>query len=158
MKKILKGSFDVILLAAFLLLISCNSKDKKVDSGIESTKYTCSMHPQIIRDEPGLCPICSMNLVPLNNHAGHKAASDSLALLVKPTNESVLSSIKAVTPQSREQIYDISLKGVINYNTNNWKSISARVSGRIERLYIKYTYEVVSKRAKNNGYIQSGSG
>src|SRR5688500_2741049 len=29
------------------------------------TKYTCSMHPQIIRNEPGLCPICRMDLVPL---------------------------------------------------------------------------------------------
>jgi Cu(I)/Ag(I) efflux system membrane fusion protein len=24
--------------------------------------YTCSMHPEIIQDEPGNCPICGMNL------------------------------------------------------------------------------------------------
>ena len=148
MKRILNGSFAVILLSAILLLLSCNSKDKKFVGETEPTKYTCSMHPQIIRDEPGLCPICSMNLVPLNNHSGHEAASDSLALLVKPTNESVLSSIKTVTAQNREQVHQISLKGVINYDTNNWKSISARVSGRIERLYIKYNYEAVSKGQK----------
>lgn len=28
--------------------------------------WTCSMHPQVIRDEPGLCPICHMQLTPLN--------------------------------------------------------------------------------------------
>ncbi|MBI3187193.1 MAG: efflux RND transporter periplasmic adaptor subunit, partial [Gammaproteobacteria bacterium] len=28
-------------------------------------KYQCPMHPQIIRDEPGNCPICGMNLVPM---------------------------------------------------------------------------------------------
>ncbi len=148
MKKILKGSFGFILLSAILVLLSCNSKDMKVESGNKSAKYTCSMHPQIIRNEPGLCPICSMNLVRLNNHAGHEAVNDSLALLVKSTNASVISSVKTISPQSREQAHEISLKGMINYDTNNWKSISARVSGRIERLYVKYNYEAVSKGQK----------
>jgi Cu(I)/Ag(I) efflux system membrane fusion protein/cobalt-zinc-cadmium efflux system membrane fusion protein len=31
----------------------------------EKTQYTCSMHPFIIRDEPGTCPICGMNLTPV---------------------------------------------------------------------------------------------
>lgn len=148
MKKILKGSFGFILLSASLVLLSCNSKNNKVESEVTSAKYTCSMHPQIIRNEPGLCPICSMNLVRLNTHAGHEAVNDSLALLVKPTNASVISSIKTITPQSREQAHEIRLKGIINYDTNNWKSISARVSGRIERLYVKYNYEAVSKGQK----------
>lgn len=29
------------------------------------TQYTCPMHPEIIRDEPGACPICGMALEPL---------------------------------------------------------------------------------------------
>lgn len=28
--------------------------------------WTCGMHPQVIQDEPGTCPICGMNLVPMN--------------------------------------------------------------------------------------------
>ena len=31
----------------------------------QKQQYTCSMHPFIIRDEPGTCPICGMTLVPL---------------------------------------------------------------------------------------------
>ena len=27
--------------------------------------WTCSMHPQIRQNEPGLCPICEMDLIPL---------------------------------------------------------------------------------------------
>ncbi|MEO7306845.1 MAG: copper-translocating P-type ATPase [Ferruginibacter sp.] len=38
-------------------------------------QYTCSMHPQIIRDEPGNCPLCGMVLIPLKKsegkHTGH---------------------------------------------------------------------------------------
>jgi len=31
----------------------------------KATQYTCSMHPEIIKDQPGACPICGMDLVPL---------------------------------------------------------------------------------------------
>ena len=30
-----------------------------------STRYTCSMHPEIVRDAPGKCPKCGMTLVPV---------------------------------------------------------------------------------------------
>jgi Cu2+-exporting ATPase len=32
---------------------------------IQTTQYTCPMHPEIIKDEPGSCPICGMDLVPM---------------------------------------------------------------------------------------------
>lgn len=31
----------------------------------EKTQYTCGMHPEIVQDEPGYCPICGMKLTPL---------------------------------------------------------------------------------------------
>ena len=37
------------------------------------TLYTCTMHPQIIRDKPGLCPICNMALVPKTSGGAKKA-------------------------------------------------------------------------------------
>jgi multidrug efflux pump subunit AcrA (membrane-fusion protein) len=42
-------------------------------AGTGKTLYTCTMHPQIIRDKPGLCPICSMKLVPMKS-GGNKQA------------------------------------------------------------------------------------
>ena len=42
------------------------------EAGVEAaTQWTCSMHPQILLPEPGDCPICGMDLIPL------KADSDS---------------------------------------------------------------------------------
>ena len=39
------------------------------------TEFTCPMHPEIVQDEPGNCPICGMDLVPRETasspHAGH---------------------------------------------------------------------------------------
>jgi P-type Cu2+ transporter len=36
-------------------------------------KYTCPMHPQIVQDKPGKCPLCGMTLEPMAN-AGHADA------------------------------------------------------------------------------------
>ncbi|HVZ66389.1 MAG TPA: efflux RND transporter periplasmic adaptor subunit [Lacunisphaera sp.] len=37
--------------------------------------YTCGMHPQIIKKEPGNCPICGMKLVPIRSNGGAPAAA-----------------------------------------------------------------------------------
>ena len=37
-----------------------------------SQKFTCPMHPEIVRDEPGNCPICGMNLVPVKSKGNYK--------------------------------------------------------------------------------------
>jgi P-type Cu2+ transporter len=45
-------------------------------------KYTCPMHPQIIQDAPGNCPLCGMTLVPLaksSAHGGHEAHASGIA-------------------------------------------------------------------------------
>jgi len=146
MKRILKGSTGIFLLLGFMLF-GCD-QDKKASNGSQAQTYTCPMHPEILQDGPGTCPICKMDLVPQHSTAAHGPADDSLNALVKPTNEQVISGIKTVRPEKGSRTAEMSLKGVINYNSNNWKSVSVRVSGRIERLYVKYTYEQVRKGQK----------
>lgn len=43
----------------------------------DSTIYTCSMHPQIRQDEPGDCPICGMELVPVDEAGEEEASSEA---------------------------------------------------------------------------------
>ena len=42
-------------------------QEMKMNSSVKGEKYTCPMHPEIIRDQPGNCPICHMKLVPLES-------------------------------------------------------------------------------------------
>ncbi len=51
-------------------------------AGNSFKKYTCPMHPQIVQDGPGKCPLCGMNLVPLSKsdeHDGHESHSSGVA-------------------------------------------------------------------------------
>ena len=41
------------------------STTPKVAPVASGTRYTCPMHPEIVRDAPGSCPKCGMTLVPL---------------------------------------------------------------------------------------------
>jgi len=34
-------------------------------TGASGTQYTCTMHPEVVRDAPGNCPKCGMTLVPM---------------------------------------------------------------------------------------------
>ncbi len=47
----------------------------------DATLWTCGMHPEVILDEPGQCPICGMNLVPLDggDPVGSQATAVPLA-------------------------------------------------------------------------------
>lgn len=83
-----------------------------------------------------------------NMHAAHGPVNDSLAALVKPTDELVISTIETVKALPGARFSDMQLRGIVNYNTNNLNSVSSRVSGRIERLYVKYNYQQVTKGQK----------
>ena len=143
MRKILKGSTGIFIVFLSLLL-ACN-QNKEASAPIS---YTCPMHPEILNEGAGICPICKMDLVPKSSGLGHDSADKSLNSLVKPSNELVISGIKTVNPQKGKRKADLSLKGLINYNSNQWKTVSARVSGRIERLYVKYGYQQIKKGQK----------
>ena len=109
--------------------------------------YTCPMHPEIIRNEPGKCPICKMDLVEKISE-GSTSSEKSLEFLLKPTNAYVLSQVKTLTPKQSEFPIIINATGKITYDTREISVVSARVAGRIEKLYIKYLYKPVEKGQK----------
>ena len=107
-------------------------------------EYTCPMHPEIIRDKPGTCPICGMDLVKKET-GGAKFVDIELETLIKPTNEFVVSSIPVTAIQQKEAQIEIEALGTIAYDTRQVGSISSRVAGRIEKLYVRYRFQKISK-------------
>lgn len=126
-----------------------DSKDENMDmtTADEKVLYTCSMHPQIIRDKPGNCPICGMQLVKKESES--KEVHDvSLHTLLKPTNGYAISTIPATTLMKSEEPIEINALGYTAYNTSEVGAISARISGRIEKLYVRFRYQLVKKGQK----------
>ena len=71
----------------------------------------------------------------------------SLAVLLKPTNQEVVSTLPTLRPERGAQLFSVELSGRIDYDTRNQSSIASRVSGRIERIYVKYNYQPIQKGA-----------
>lgn len=70
-----------IVIALFFLFRICHTPQIVQSGNQQATKkelWTCSMHPQVIQDHPGSCPICHMTLVPLKtseaDHSDHESA------------------------------------------------------------------------------------
>ena len=119
-------------------------KMEQGDHEHEKGKYTCPMHPEVIKDKPGTCPICGMDLV--KKETGNQKVGDvELTSLLKPTNEFVVSSIPVTSIEQRDEQIEIEALGNIAYDTRQVGSISARVSGRIEKLYVRYRYQKIKK-------------
>lgn len=71
-----------------------------------------------------------------------------LESLIKPTNQFVVSAIPVITIQKREEQIEIEAPGIVTYDTKETGTISARISGRIEKLYVRYRYQKISKGQK----------
>ncbi|WP_161603016.1 HlyD family efflux transporter periplasmic adaptor subunit [Pedobacter arcticus] len=128
----------LIFLFTLISVSACNSDSKKAET---HQQYTCSMHPQIVEDGPGSCPICGMDLTPIRGqHQATHSADSILAIGNNPEHATVTMVVKDVLYSP-----DIALDGTVTYNTNQVKSISARVSGRIEKSFVKYNFEPVKK-------------
>ena len=129
----------------FLITLSCENKESRKSAS--NDYYTCPMHLQIKQDNPGICPICKMELVEessLQLHHINVKVDD----IVKATNEAVLSAVKIVKPFYSTIPITVNAKGVVTYDTRNFSTISSRYKGRIEKMYIRFRFEKVSKGQK----------
>ncbi|MEO6253970.1 MAG: efflux RND transporter periplasmic adaptor subunit [Ferruginibacter sp.] len=139
----------LIFIPIFLFVITaCSCNNNKDPHAIHKSEavpdiYTCPMHPEIIRDKPGNCPICGMALVK-KEKGGQKSTDVELESLLKPTNEFVISSIPVTGIAKKEQQLEIEALGNIVYDTRQVGSISSRVSGRIEKLYVRHRFQKIS--------------
>ena len=89
------------------------------------------MHPQIVRDHPGKCPICGMDLVPMNS-SDRKDGSIMLS-----ESQIKLGNISTTLTQYQDFGSTIILNGRLMVNEEQTEVISSRAKGRIERLYVK---------------------
>jgi len=128
-----------------LLVFSCTSKESLHE---HSDTYICPMHPTVVSDRPGVCPVCAMDLVRKGRPGEEVMITEDLAKLIKSPNEAVLASIETSKAEYKSMPVILTIQGVVTYDTRNIYTIPARVGGRLERVFIKYNYQPIRKGQK----------
>lgn len=132
-----------LLIILLGLVVACNSEKEK--QAHVHDEYTCPMHPQVIQDKPGTCPICGMDLVKKSNRGNEMTITKDLKDLIKPTNTSVVATIQTTHPTRKVMPVNITASGIISYDTRKTYAVPVRFGGRIEKLHLKYNYQPVKK-------------
>ncbi|NJW53156.1 efflux RND transporter periplasmic adaptor subunit [Salinimicrobium oceani] len=107
----------------------------------EETTWTCSMHPQIRAQEPGKCPICGMDLIPLKS-AGVEGNPNAIEMSEYAMK---LANIQTQTVGSGNAEGELRLNGKISVDERNAYTQATHVPGRIERLLVNFTGEEVRR-------------
>ncbi|ASB49914.1 efflux RND transporter periplasmic adaptor subunit [Alkalitalea saponilacus] len=134
-----------ILIAIIILPTGLHDHGDSVhDHAEEDTEWTCSMHPQIRQDEPGDCPLCGMDLIPVSDTNGGSAHSGSFTFTMS-VQAAALANVRTKKAEIKTTGRDINLTGKIVVNEQSISSITTDFSGRIEQLWINYTGQEVRK-------------
>ena len=108
----------------------------------EETIWTCSMHPQIRQPKPGKCPICFMDLIPVE--VGSPAGAGPRQLVVSEETARLM-EIETAAVQRKFVAVEVRMVGKIDFDETRVKNITAWVPGRIDRLYVDFTGITVNK-------------
>ena len=98
--------------------------------------WTCSMHPQIKLPKPGKCPICAMDLIPLEEEPNE---SNTPRILKMTEEDKKLAEIQTSKVIRKIVQKEIRMVGKIALDETRVKTITAWIPGRMDRLYVDYT-------------------
>lgn len=130
-----------LLLGALFFGESNKEEDNKTEVKSKAEVWTCSMHPQIRQPEPGDCPICGMDLIPLesgNDDIDPEAISMSESAMI-------IAGISTYKVGNTDGVKEISLNGKIEVNEKTVYSQSSHIPGRIEKIQVSFVGEYVKK-------------
>jgi len=143
-KFVLRTSYLIpfLLVLLFIGLTNCATKKDATET------YTCPMHPKVVSDKPGTCPVCGMELV-LKAPAGEEVKiTEDLARLIKSPNEVVVASVKTTKGEYTSRPVLLEANGMVTYDTRNIYTIPTRIGGRLEKVFLKYAFQQVRKGQK----------
>lgn len=108
----------------------------------EPALWTCSMHPQIQLPKPGKCPICFMDLIPVETGGGGELEPNQIRMSETAVKLAGIQTT-AVTRAFAER--SVRMVGSLGYDETRVSHITAWVPGRLDKLFVDYTGATVSR-------------
>jgi membrane fusion protein, copper/silver efflux system len=144
------GRYILYILAGLIIgwLLFGRGRDSQVNDHVHTDEagavtYTCSMHPQVRQDEPGSCPICGMDLIPVADADDHQL--DDPFLFSMGEAHSKWASIRTERVEAIHTGPVARLPGRIAVNEREQRLITATFPGRIERLHADFTGRMIRR-------------
>ncbi len=115
--------------------------------GSSGQVYNCPMHPYYTSDRPGECPICGMDLVPVEKteeHAGHESHVEGFASLELDPRQQQLIGVKTAPVERKAISRNVRAVGTVVPDETRVSVVHSKVSGWIDRLYVDATGQPVA--------------
>ena len=105
--------------------------------------YQCPMHPEVTSDEPGTCPICGMDLVPIETPAGSTSGDDGALQL----SAAMVNNLGVRTAAVRHGTTGgrVETVGTVAYDDRGRVEVRVRADGYVERLAVRAEGEAVRR-------------
>ncbi|MCF8331955.1 MAG: efflux RND transporter periplasmic adaptor subunit [Bacteroidales bacterium] len=149
------GIFSLIFVVGIFLgalIWSGGDQDEKLQetsghehSEAEDTEYTCSMHPEVRQSEPGDCPICGMELIPVKDESSEGSNVQDFEMTEAAMK---LAQVRTSQVEKGNRSKKIFLEGKIAADQRKVYSQVIHFSGRLEELFVNFDGQEVRKGQK----------
>lgn len=130
-----------IVMLFILIITGCS----QTESEHNDTLWTCPMHPEIISDKPGVCPICNMELIKkVNDETGEVDDGTAIEGTISLSNKKqILANVSTIKVSEENLDKEITAYSYLDFAEQNRKTVSAKFNGRIEKLFVNKTGDYI---------------
>lgn len=138
-----------ILMVVALVLVACRDDVKPAPAArVEQAKkqadvYTCTMHPSVVSDKPGSCPICGMTLV--KKTAEPAATPQGLQSIALSPEQRVTANVQTTTVVLDTHTGEIVTTGRVTIDERRMAQVTAYAAGRVEKMFVNFTGDSVRR-------------
>jgi len=140
----MKQKIIFLLITILFALAGCKSKNDNHAGHDTGTYYTCPMHPSVKSNSPGSCPVCNMSLIKVEKQNNEHAQQEGNFITIEKQQQQ-LAGIKTDTVKFQTINPASTILGTVAIDEEQVTTISSRVKGRLDKLYIKTSGEYIRK-------------
>ena len=154
----MRHALAITLAVLAILPAACKKEKPAAEAPAAAAKvadvYFCPMHPTVVSDKPGSCPICGMALVKRTAAASSAPVSGDVAAISISPEQRVTANLRTMRVALDTHTGELVTTGRVTFDERRLAQVTAYTGGRIERLFVNFTGDAV-RRGQAVGTIYS---